>query len=46
MSPRSNGSPRRAGLALTVKKPDGSVVDLSVKDGPVYPMLEDDIPLE
>ncbi|MCK6534423.1 MAG: PDZ domain-containing protein [Polyangiaceae bacterium] len=35
-----------AGLALTVKKPDGSVVDLSLKDGPVYPMLEDDIPLE
>ena len=23
-----------------------AVVDLSVKDGPVYPMLEDDIPLE
>ncbi len=35
-----------AGLALSVKKADGSVVDLSVKDGPVYPTLEDDIPLE
>jgi predicted metalloprotease with PDZ domain len=35
-----------SGLNLTVKKADGSTLDLSVKDGPVYPTLDDDIPLD
>ncbi|MBK8998357.1 MAG: PDZ domain-containing protein [Myxococcales bacterium] len=35
-----------AGVTLTVKKPDGSTLDLTLKDGPIYPMLDDDIPLE
>lgn len=35
-----------AGVTLTVKKPDGATIDVSLKDGPVYPRVEDDIPLE
>jgi membrane-associated protease RseP (regulator of RpoE activity) len=34
------------GVSLTIKKPDGVVVDVTVKDGPIYPVLEDDIPIE
>lgn len=34
------------GVALTIKKPDGSTLDLTLKDGPIYPTPDDDIPLE
>ncbi len=33
----------RTGLNLTVKHPDGSVADLTLKEGPIYPMRSDDI---
>jgi hypothetical protein len=35
-----------SGLSLTVRKADGSTSDISVKDGPIYPTVEDDVPLE
>jgi len=35
-----------AGLTLTVKKADGSTLDMTVKDGPIYPTVDDDIPVE
>lgn len=35
-----------SGLSLTVKKADGSTQDVSLRSGPIYPVLDDDIPLE
>ena len=35
-----------AGVTLTMKKADGTTVDVSVKEGPIYPVLDDDIPIE
>jgi len=31
------------GVTLTVRKPDGSTADLTVKNGPIYPTVDDDI---
>lgn len=35
-----------SGLGMTIKKADGSTLDVTLKDGPIYPTLDDDIPLE
>jgi hypothetical protein len=34
------------GLQLSVKRADGSLVDYTVKEGPIYPIIDDDIPID
>lgn len=34
------------GVMLTVRRADGSVADLQLKDGPIYPTPDDDIPVD
>ncbi len=36
----------QVGLNLTLKHADGSVVDVTLKDGPIYPLRSEDIPVE
>ncbi len=35
-----------SGLTLSVKRADGSSVEYTLKDGPIYPLLDDDMPIE
>lgn len=35
----------RTGLSLTIKHGDGSTVDVTLKEGPIYPVKADDIPI-
>ncbi|MFO0570799.1 MAG: PDZ domain-containing protein [Polyangiaceae bacterium] len=34
------------GVSFTVKKADGSTLDVSLREGPIYPTLDDDVPIE
>jgi membrane-associated protease RseP (regulator of RpoE activity) len=34
------------GVTLSVKRADGSTIDLTLKDGPIYPTIDDDIPFD
>jgi len=35
-----------SGVTLSIKHADGSMVDLALKDGPIYPTVDDDIPID
>jgi hypothetical protein len=35
-----------SGLALTIRRADGSVADLTVQDGPIYPAVDESIPID
>ncbi|MES1176787.1 MAG: PDZ domain-containing protein [Myxococcales bacterium] len=34
------------GVTLSIKHPDGSLVDVTLKDGPIYPLIDDELKVE